>query len=249
MRPRSIVVCVSALALAAVLLSAPGAEASHPAAPMVICPQETGPTCCGPPIDVADVQPACCPTVTVQCGDRITISSSDNPASEGSKLELSGDLIDAPDSGKTMTLWQESAGAKSFTQSQTTTSGSGGSYSFTVAAGAIRTNTSWYVTGDGLQSTTLQQQMTARVTLSARASGRRYKLSGTVTPAQSGQLIHLQRRSDGKWLTFATVRLNRKSAFSFKTPAGRKRKTAVRAVFAGDSSNTESVSPTVRSPA
>jgi hypothetical protein len=239
------------LIFAAVLPVAQGAAARRASGPLIICPQTRGSvpasTCCGPPIERPDVELACCTTL-VECGPTVTIASSKNPALEGSELTISGTLTGTSASGKTVTLWQEAAGAKSFTQSQTTSTGGGGSYSFKVAAGAVKTNTEYYVTTDGPRSSTLDQQINARVTLSAKRDGRRFHLSGTVAPAQAGKPIRLQRLAHGQWVTFASTHLNRNSSFSWKTKAGRRGRSTVRALFPGDSRNVESTSRTVKSP-
>jgi len=250
MRSRSIfltaVAALVALGLTAAAGSAHRTAVGHSAnAKMVVCPQARDAiiSCCGPPVEA--VEP-CCPTVAC-AASRLTMASSADPAVAGSKITVSGDLIDTSNVGQTITLWQEPAGAKAFSQSQTTTTGTGGAYSFTLAAGTVETNRAWYVSaGGGLQSGTLHEQVSALIHLKAkRSKSGEMALSGTVAPAHAGQVVLLQRLVGAKWRTFSRPRLSGKSKFIAHVRKGAGGLAMVRAELPGDGRNIESFSQTL----
>lgn len=248
MRSRSIfltaVLALAALGLTAAAGSARRTTASHlRSAKMIVCPQaRDGVTCCGPPIDTVD---NCCPTVACPAA-RLTIASSADPAVAGSKITLSGDLIDTSNVGQTITLWQELPGAKAFSQAQTTTTGTGGAYSFTLAAGTVQTNREWYASAGVQQSLTIRERVSALIKLSAkRSKSGEMTLSGTVAPAHAGQVVLLQRLAGTKWRTFSRPRLSRKSKFIAHVRKGARHLATVRAELPGDGRNVESFSRTL----
>jgi hypothetical protein len=249
MRCRSIlltaVAALAALGLTAATGSAHRIAVGHSAtAKMVVCPQARDAiiSCCGPPVDAGE---PCCPAVAC-AASRLTMVSSADPAVAGSKITLSGDLIDTSNVGQTITLWQEPAGAKAFSQSQTTTTGTDGAYSFTLAAGTVQTNRAWYVSGGGQQSGTLQEQVSALIHLKAkRSKSGEMALSGTVAPAHAGQVVLLQRLVGAKWRTFSRPRLSRKSKFIAHVRKGAGGLAMVRAELPGDGRNIESFSQTL----
>jgi hypothetical protein len=249
MRSRSIfltaVVALVALGLTAAAGSAHRTAASHMrTTKMIVCPQASGEdvTCCGPPIDTLDT---CCPGVGCPAA-RLTIVSSADPALSGSKIKLSGDLIDSSNVGQTITLWQKLPGANVFSQTQTTTTGTGGAYSFTLAAGTVQTNRAWYASAGSQQSLTVHEQVSALIKLGAkRSKSGEMSLSGTVAPAHAGQVVLLQRLAGAKWRTFSRPRLSRKSKFIAHLRKGARGLATVRAELPGDGRNIESFSRTL----
>jgi len=237
MRSRPIVLstCVLALTIGVVLAGVTAGSAHQSPERPAICPQSaavvTTTPCCGPPIDFDHTAcctssgTTCCTSSSTTCctssgtgcpASGLTLSSSADPAAAGSRIVLSGQLSGASDSGVTIKLWQRSAGAGAFSQTLTTTTGSDGAFSFTFAKGSVMTNRSWYATGDGLTSSTVDQQVSAVLTLTAAKSHGRTVLRGKVSPAEKGKVTLERLVSAGKWKTFARVSLGRGSSFRWR---------------------------------
>jgi hypothetical protein len=148
---------------------------------------------------------------------RLTLTSSEDPADAGSKLQLSGELIDTSASGKTIELWQKLPGASSFTQTRSTTTSSTGSYSFTLAKGSVMTNRAWYATGGGLTSATVQQGVSLVLTLAENARQGHAILHGSVKPATKGSVVLEWLNPSGRWIVLGRARLTRSSGFSWRS--------------------------------
>jgi hypothetical protein len=223
MRSRSIVLvaCIGAMAVGVLLASTAAGAARQQRSRVIVCPQQVDPItnpCCGPPISSPDAVPGCCPTTAVECAvPRLTLTSSQDPADAGSKLQLSGELIDTSESGKTIQLWQKLPGASSFTQTLSTTTSSTGSYSFTLAKGSVMTNRSWYATGAGLTSATVQQGVSLVLTLAENARLGHAILHGSVKPATKGSVVLEWLNPSGRWIVLGRARLSRSSGFSWRS--------------------------------
>jgi hypothetical protein len=149
--------------------------------------------------------------------------------------------------GTQVVLWQEIAGQSSYTKAATTTLGSAGQYSFTMGAGVVKANRSWYVTAQGTQSGTVDQKVTALVTLSPPASvaaGASAALKGKVTPSHAGEVLLIEQRVGGKWRVIGRPRLSHASTFAGSHRFTHAGTVQLRAVLRGDSRNQGSNSPT-----
>jgi hypothetical protein len=220
MRSRPVVLSACLLALTVGVLLAGVTAGSARQSPARICPQSadttTTTTCCsGPP--QGSVTPNCCTGSGVVCTtSRLTLTASTDPATAGSAIVLSGELTGASDSGQTIKLWQRLPGASSSTQTVQTTTNSGGGFSFTLAKGSVTTNRSWYVTGDGLTSPTVDESVSAMLTLVVSRSHGRTVLHGKVSPAGKGS-VTLERQIGGaRWKSFARVSLGHGSTFRWR---------------------------------
>jgi hypothetical protein len=258
----------------ALVLASPAAATKQ--APIIVCPQESTITqpCCPPPTSdsrrAAKRQIVCCPVsssgtsgsttccttacCTVNCpSSGLTISSSPDPSSEGHKITISG-VLESGASGTQITLWQELPGQTTFHDVASATTGSSGSYSITMARGAVKSNREWYVSGGGLDSSTITETVTARVVLaSASASttpGAPLALRGSVTPSHAGAVVLIEQSVGGHWRVIARPKLNRSSDFkvshSFKHAGTMKLRAVLRASARNDTSDSSTLSVKVR---
>jgi hypothetical protein len=220
MRSRPVVLSAWFLALTiGVLLAGVTAGSAHPS-PARICPQSADPTttttCCGGPPQ-GSVTTNCCTGSGVVCAtSRLTLTASIDPATAGSGIVLSGELTGTSGSGQTITLWQRLPGASSSTQTVQTTTNSGGGFSFTLAKGSVTTNRSWYVTGDGLTSPTVDESVSAVLTLLVTQSHGRTVLHGKLSPAGKGSVTLERLISGARWKSFARVSLGHGSTFRWR---------------------------------
>jgi hypothetical protein len=231
----SVFVLAAGSAVALATASAPAQSRSQ----MIVCPLEPNATitnpCCGPPIATAAGSAAvvCCGTPQpINCPLGMTLASSANPSTAGHKITLTG-RWPGNAAGQTVDLWQESAGAKSFTKVASTTTGSAGAFQF-VRKG-VKTNRTWYASAGSEHSLMVVQQVKAAVTLGA--SG------GRVTPNHAGERVLIERHSEGGWAVIARTRLSNASTYTM----GLKRSQfgELRAVLPGDKRNIRSVSRTM----
>jgi hypothetical protein len=134
----------------------------------------------------------------------LTIESSADPIYYGQPVTLSGKIESA--SPTTLTLLARTRLQHDFVPVATSTSGSGGAYSFPVQT---PTQSTFYkVTGAGKSSSRLFEGVRYGVTASASASslaaGQPVTFSGTVTPAREGHPVYLQALS-GSGVNYHTV--------------------------------------------
>jgi hypothetical protein len=119
----------------------------------------------------------------------------------GESAEVSGRLACTRRSsaGVTVELYAHSAGTPGFTPVQSTTTEADGAYKFTTAAEEV--NTRFFVRALGAQSATKRLWVAAAVTLTGPAEGTQIEtgvpetFSGTVTPADVGARVVLQREN------------------------------------------------------
>ncbi len=120
----------------------------------------------------------------------LTISSSSDPSTAGEKVTISGRLTSAA-TGAAIKLWERRPGQSRFSQVAQTKTDSAGSYKFSRRPDTDR---EWYVTGGSKTSTTLSQEVQARITLGGIEAftvspGTRVTLSGSATPRHTGERI------------------------------------------------------------
>jgi hypothetical protein len=249
-RPTILIGCLLAATVGTALAGATAGTARQRRPAEIICPgavdQTTTTTCCGPPVQSANAV-ECCPTTAgaICPAQRLTLSASSDPAVAGSKIALSGDLIAVPSTGQTIKLWQRRPGAKSYTQTLTATTGASGGFSFTLNKGTVLTNRSWYATGGGQTSQTVQENVTVALTLKAARRHGHGTLSGKVTPAQSGVVVLQRRVAGGRWRTLAQAKLGSRSSFSWRTKYKAHGRAMVRAEMPASSDHLASFSPSV----
>jgi hypothetical protein len=212
--------------------------------------------CCPPTMCCATgttPQPICCPSAgccTPVCvAGTLTIASSPNPSMAGRKVVISGALTGRTVSGAQVDLWGELAGQSSFHQmSQTTTDGSG-QYTFTLGSGSVVTDQAWYVTSNGLQSATIQQQVGALVSLSSSARsttvGRPIRLNGHVAPSHAGEVVLIEASRGGAWRVIGGPRLGPGSSYAVSESFSKRGTVRLRTVLRGDTHNGQSISPTL----
>jgi hypothetical protein len=161
---------------------------------------------------------------------------------------ISGSTLGSPAAGADVFLWRELAGQSSFQQmAQTATTDSAGHYAFTMSP---MTNQAWYVTSNGMRSTTLDQQVHALVGLSSNvhltpAGEPILLLQGRVTPSHAGEVVLIERRSGGAWRVIARPRLGHRSTYASSRRFPSTGTVQLRTVLPGDARNVRSISRTV----
>ncbi len=164
-------------------------------------------------------------------------------------MVISGSMLSNPVAGTQVELWQKVAGQASFAQLAQTTLNSAGQYSFTMNGGVVRADRAWYVTAQGLQSPTLDQQVGALVVLSPAsasvAPGTPVALRGRVTPSHTGEIVLIEQKVGGQWRVIGRPRLGRSSTFAGSHSFTRAGTVELRAVLRADARNLSSDSRTV----
>jgi hypothetical protein len=251
MRSRPVVfsACLLALTIGVVLAGVTAGSARQSVPRPAICPQSaqlvTTTPCCGPPIDVDSSN--CCPISAAACPRAgLTLSASSDPAAAGTRIVLSGDLAAVSAVGVTIKLWQRLPSASGFSQTLTTTTKSGGGFSFTLAKGSVMTDRSWYVTGDGLTSSTVHENVSAVLTLASSKSHGRTVLRGKVTPAQKGHVTIERLVAKGRWKSLARVSLGHGSTFRWRAGYVARGTATVRAMVPANTDHIASFSRSLR---
>ncbi|HEY2632998.1 MAG TPA: hypothetical protein VGI26_11550 [Solirubrobacteraceae bacterium] len=105
-------------------------------------------------------------------------------------------------SGREVVLYHHLAGIGGFSVVQSVTTDANGFYSIAPADGVVETNRSYYVRSLGARSATKRLSVAAQVTLSGPTEGQlltgfanRVTFTGTVTPADAGAIVILQRQN------------------------------------------------------
>ncbi|TMK97989.1 MAG: hypothetical protein E6G34_09950 [Actinobacteria bacterium] len=127
----------------------------------------------------------------------LTIESSADPIFYGQSATIHGTIATGP--GATLTLLARGRRQHGFLPIATTTSTTGGAYTF--AAQTPLANTIYRVTGGGKASAVLFEGVKYLVTASASTStvqaGQPFTISGTVSPAVAGHPVYLQQQNAG----------------------------------------------------
>jgi hypothetical protein len=196
----------------------------------------------------------CCPAAgccTPPCvAGNLTIAASPNPSKAGVKVVISGAFTTTPQSAAQVVLWRELAGQSSFQQMSQTTTDTAGRYTFTLGRGKVMADQTWYVTSDGVRSSTVQQQVSALVGLTASARSTRVghvvRLSGRVTPSHAGEVVLIEaRRGAEAWRVIAKPHLGHGSGYALSGHFSKPGPVQLRVVLPGDPRNSKSTSPTV----
>lgn len=144
--------------------------------------------------------------------NQVSISATPTRVLLGRTTVIAGKITGADHAGKTVTLQEDGYPFDGFKAVRTTTSGSGGDYTFSVIP---TLNTRYQVvakTTPDVTSPAASVQVVPRVSLAVSDSsvkpGTKVRFSGKVTPAHDGRTVLLQRRSSsGSWSTLRTVAL------------------------------------------
>jgi hypothetical protein len=144
----------------------------------------------------------------------VSLLSSENPITYGDPLVLFGRLVGPNNGGRAVTLWHRVNGViPVFTPIQTTTTDAAGFYAFQRLADVVDSNREYYVTSLGARSRTVREKVVDVVTLNGPATGTSLttgvpavQFTGTVTPADVGNEVVLQRQSaTGDGLSWGTI--------------------------------------------
>ena len=162
---------------------------------------------------------------------------------------ISGGLTsNPPPSGVEVVLWRELSGQSTFQQVTQTTTDSAGQYKITLTRGMVNADQKWYVTANGLQSPTLQQQVNALIGLAGRhtvSAGQAMLLRGQVTPSHAGQVVLIEQRHGTHWNVIARPRLGQHSKYGIMHRFARAGTVELRTVLPGDARNDRSNSATL----
>ena len=192
-------------------------------------------------------RPACCTTPCTS--GALTIAASPDPSTAGRKVVISGGLTsNPPPSGVQVVLWRELSGQSTFHQVTQTTTDSAGQYKITLTRGMVNADQKWYVTANGLQSPTLQQQVNALIGLAGLhtvSAGQAMLLRGQVTPSHAGQVVLIEQRRGGHWAVIARPRLGHNSKYGIMHRFARAGTVELRTVLPGDARNNRSNSATL----
>lgn len=230
-----------------------GSTQSRANATPTCCSQ--GGTCCGStaccPSGTCCTTTTCCTATSCPAGS-LTIASSANPSTAGRKVVVSGVLSASSAAGIPVVLWRELAGQSSFNQLAQTTTDSSGDYTFTLKAGTVMADQSWYVTSGSNRSATIDQQVRAAVGLTASThtavKGQVVGLRGKVAPSHAGQVILIEEKSGPAtraWHVIARPRLSKGSSYSLSRRFAQPGKTELKAVLGLDARNIASSSPVI----
>jgi hypothetical protein len=177
---------------------------------------------------------------------QLTIFSSPDPSVAGRKVTVTGRVLSGG-SGKRVELWQKLPGQSKFTRVAQTTTNASGDYTIVRSAGTVQMNASWYATSAGATSATLVQRVRAQVKLlSWGVAGALAKLNGVVSPSHRGERMALQQRTAKGWRTVGSTVIGRLSKFTLRHRFAHKGKVVLRALFGGDTRNTQSASKSLR---
>jgi hypothetical protein len=191
----------------------------------------------------------------------VTLSAAASPDTVvfGSSSTVAGTLTSAEDgqpvSGAALTLESRPAAGGAWSATGTTTTGTDGSYQFTVSPDA---NTAYRVVYDGdrthasAESSPVTVDVATRVTIHASDTSTRkggaVTFFGLVAPNHAGQPVQLERLVDGTWTTVGSTTLDRDSTYVFRYTFGSKEKklsSDFRVVKPTDADHVTGTSPTV----
>jgi hypothetical protein len=155
-------------------------------------------------------------------------------------------MLGSPAAGAQVFLWRELAGQSSFQQMAQIATDSAGRYTFTMTP---MTNQAWYVSSNGMRSTTLEQQVHALVGLSSSAhstaSGELVLLHGRVTPSHAGEVVLIEQRRGRAWYVIARPRLGHGSTYASSRRFATTGTVQLRTLLRGDARNDRSISRTL----
>jgi phospholipase C len=175
---------------------------------------------------------------------KVTLHSHPNPAPAGGRATVSGRLRGSAVGRTRVVLWQRLPWQHHFHKLASTRADHRGGYSFTKRFDVDRR---MYAVADGVRSRTVHFKQQASVTLTTPtttvdANGP-VAFFGHIAPRHGGAHVTVQQLSGTHWVTLSTVKLDSQSNFSYFPVFQVGGVHALRAMFRGDSKNSESVSP------
>jgi phage protein U len=193
-------------------------------------------------------------TLTIQQAQvtDFTITSSDSVVDNNQPATISGVLYQpgntTPEPGTTVALLRRMPRAAPFQEVSTTTTGTDGSYSFTVQTTTNELYQVRTIAAPVRHSATLFEGVQDVVTLAPRTGtstvGGQVTFSGTVSPDKTGHVIYLQKLGrDNDWHTVEVSSVQPGSAFSLPWTFGTAGTKEFRARITGGPANVGGVSP------
>ena len=183
-----------------------------------------------------------------------SISSSDPLVANATPTTISGTLSEpgstAPEAGASVDLYSRTPGEAAFTLAQTTTTGTDGSYSFTVQSSANELYQARTAFAPRRHSAVVFQGVQDAVTIAASASmstvGGTVTFTGNVAPGKPGDAVYLEKLGrDGNWHVVKSTVLDPRSDYSIDRTFGTPGDKQFRVQALGDQQNVTGVSATV----
>jgi phospholipase C len=248
-RPIALLLCSASLLGAGMMIafsSSYAAVRSH----AIVCPlahKSKTVTCCGPPLARPHALPLCCPP-NAPCVQAVTIATAPEPSTALDQVVISGRAFGAL-LGTQVALWQELPGQHHFHPALSTATDATGAYQIARLPGTVTTNRRWYAVARGLRSRTVDQRVSAIVTLSASTASVPTPigtmLSGHVTPSHAGEQVLVQLFVGHGWQTIAAPRLDSSSSYGVAHKFSQNGEFALRTVLPSDDRNIRSYSPAI----
>lgn len=159
-------------------------------------------------------------------GTRVSTKLSPTTIVYGSSTKFSGKLTQVYTgygvSGAKVELQRRLRGSSTWTAEATTTTGSGGAFSFTRAPWTNRDYRAVHVSGSpsypgpksAVRAVLVRQRVSGAFNDSTVRRGTTVRFAGSVAPTRAGKSVYLQRYSGGSWKTVATRTLTSSSTYS-----------------------------------
>jgi hypothetical protein len=168
----------------------------------------------------------------------LSLSAAPNTVKFGRSVTVSGTLTGRNNTGRTVTLLEDSSPFDQLTNVGSASTDAQGNYSFVRSPTA---NTNYQARQGGVESPTVTVAVSPRVSLRfgdrTPAAGKRVRLRGRVCPEHDGGSLQIQRRkADKRWRTVARVVMaDAGTCSSYARRLRVRRDGAYRTFFAGDS--------------
>jgi GH25 family lysozyme M1 (1,4-beta-N-acetylmuramidase) len=189
-------------------------------------------------------------------GTRLNTTLSPTTIVYGSSTKFSGTLTEVYTgsgvSGAKVELQRRTPGSSTWSAEATTTTGSGGAFSFTRAPWTNRDYRAVHVSGSpsypgpvsAVRAVLVRQRVSGAFNDSSVRRGTTVRFAGSVAPNHAGHSVYLQRYSGGSWKTVATRTLSSSSTYSASVTHNVAGTYTYRVYRPSDSSNAAGYSPT-----
>jgi hypothetical protein len=155
----------------------------------------------------------------------VSINVSDNPVVAGDQLAIWGRLQGPNNGNRVVTLWHRINPAPRFTPIQRVRTDANGFYAIFRPNGVVNSNRNWFVRSLNARSRTIHERVFLLVTLAGPADGsnlltgpaHKTTFTGTVSPADAGRKVVLQRQNADKgngWNTIDRGRVGNDGTYS-----------------------------------
>lgn len=173
----------------------------------------------------------------------------------GATAKFSGKLYrkdtGAGSSSKPVELQRRKVGTSTWSTLSTTSTGSGGSFTFAVKPSsnsdyrAVYAGNSTYIEAtSAVRTLSVRTAVTGSFSDSSVKAGVTTRFRGTVKPSHPGQAVHLQLYAGGKWSTVSSTTLTSTSTYSFAVRRGAAGTFTYRTFKPGDADHAGGYSPT-----